>query len=164
MEGATVAKVTMDMFLEINCLPLRVLILVRYDWPGISFCTSQLVRFGRLSWNNQMTSEQIADNGLKWLLHYLFWRKQRLLQIRCRLPIFNCRSKKWCWLRNQTAVDLWCLWDYTIFLPGCMIMDRNLVWCSVHVLIGCQSIITMQMQRSWFLTVLQLEVSNHYFL
>jgi len=106
-----------------------------------------------------MTSEQIADEWIKMTFTLPLAKETTVAPNSMSVADFQLSVKNMMLASHQTAVDYMMPLDYTISLPGRITTDRNPgVMFRVHVLIGCQSIITMQMQKELVSTVQQVEV------
>ena len=111
-KGATVAKVTDGRIFGNKLSAIAGVANIGKDvnWTGHHFAQANWYAFGRLAWNNQMTSEQIADEWIKMtftspLTPLLEERGTTVAPISMSVADFQLSIKNMMLASHQTAVD-----------------------------------------------------------
>ena len=106
-KGATVAKVTDGHVFGNKLSAIAGVANIGKDvnWTGHHFAQANWYAFGRLSWNNQMTSEQIADEWIKMTFTLPLAKETTVAPNSMSVADFQLSVKKMMLASNQTAVD-----------------------------------------------------------
>lgn len=106
-KGATVAKVTDGRVFGNKLSAIAGVANIGKDvnWTGHHFAQANWYAFGRLSWNNQMTSEQIADEWIKMTFTLPLAKETTVAPNSMSVADFQLSVKKMMLASHQTAVD-----------------------------------------------------------
>lgn len=106
-KGATVAKVTDGHVFGNKLSAIAGVANIGKDvnWTGHHFAQANWYAFGRLSWNNQMTSEQIADEWIKMTFTLPLAKETTVAPNSMSVADFQLSVKKMMLASHQTAVD-----------------------------------------------------------
>lgn len=106
-KGATVAKVTDGHVFGNKLSAIAGVANIGKDvnWTGHHFAQANWYAFGRLAWNNQMTSEQIADEWIKMTFTLPLAKETTVAPNSMSVADFQLTVKKMMLASHQTAVD-----------------------------------------------------------
>ncbi|MEA4850238.1 MAG: alpha-glucuronidase family glycosyl hydrolase [Paludibacter sp.] len=106
-KGATVAKVTDGHVFGNKLSAIAGVANIGKDvnWTGHHFAQANWYAFGRLSWNNQMTSEQIADEWIKMTFTFPLEKETSVAPNSMSVADFQLSVKNMMLASHQTAVD-----------------------------------------------------------
>ena len=106
-KGATVAKVTDGHVFGNKLSAIAGVANIGKDvnWTGHHFAQANWYAFGRLSWNNQMTSEQIADEWIKMTFTLPLAKETTVAPNSMSVADFQLSIKNMMLASHQTAVD-----------------------------------------------------------
>ena len=106
-KGATVAKVTDGHVFGNKLSAIAGVANIGKDvnWTGHHFAQANWYAFGRLAWNNQMTSEQIADEWIKMTFTLPLAKETTVAPNSMSVADFQLSVKKMMLASHQTAVD-----------------------------------------------------------
>ena len=106
-KGATVAKVTDGHVFGNKLSAIAGVANIGKDvnWTGHHFAQANWYAFGRLSWNNQMTSEQIADEWIKMTFTLPLAKETTVAPNSMSVADFQLSVKNMMLASHQTAVD-----------------------------------------------------------
>ena len=105
--GATIAKVTDGRVFGNKLSAIAGVANIGKDvnWTGHHFAQANWYAFGRLSWNNQMTSEQIADEWIKMTFTFPLEKETSVAPNSMSTADFQLSIKNMMLASHQTAVD-----------------------------------------------------------
>ena len=106
-QGATIAKVTDGRVFGNKLSAIAGVANIGKDvnWTGHHFAQANWYAFGRLAWNNQMTSEQIADEWIKMTFTFPLEKETSLAPNSMSTADFQLSIKNMMLASHQTAVD-----------------------------------------------------------
>jgi len=106
-KGATVAKVTDGHIFGNKLSAIAGVANIGKDvnWTGHHFAQANWYAFGRLAWNNQMTSEQIADEWIKMTFTLSLAKETTVAPNSMSVADFQLSVKNMMLASHQTAVD-----------------------------------------------------------
>ena len=106
-QGATIAKVTDGRVFGNKLSAIAGVANIGKDvnWTGHHFAQANWYAFGRLAWNNQMTSEQIADEWIKMTFTLPLAKETTVAPNSMSVADFQLSIKNMMLASHQTAVD-----------------------------------------------------------
>jgi len=106
-QGTTIAKVTDGRVFGNKLSAIAGVANIGKDvnWTGHHFAQANWYAFGRLSWNNQMTSEQIADEWIKMTFTFPLEKETSVAPNSMSTADFQLSVKNMMLASHQTAVD-----------------------------------------------------------
>ncbi len=106
-QGATIAKVTDGRVFGNKLSAIAGVANIGKDvnWTGHHFAQANWYAFGRLAWNNQMTSEQIADEWIKMTFTFPLEKETSVAPNSMSTADFQLSIKNMMLASHQTAVD-----------------------------------------------------------